>query len=43
MFLGTFQGPVVSAALAADVTLVTILQAGDWGRVPTSARYFFAT
>ena len=34
-------GAAASAALGADVSLVSILQAGDWARVPTPARHFF--
>ena len=30
-----------SAALAAGVSLVSILQAGDWARVSTLARHYF--
>ena len=30
MYLGSLQGVAASAALAAGVSLVTILQAGDW-------------
>ena len=36
-------GLAVSAALAAGVSLVTILQAGDWTRVSTPARHYFST
>ena len=43
MSLGSLQGVAASAALAAGVSLVTILQAGDWTRVSTPARHFFST
>ena len=33
--LGAVQGAVASVALAAGVSLVYILQAGDWTRVST--------
>ena len=36
-------GVAASAALAAGVSLVTILQAGDWTRVPMPARHYFST
>ena len=36
-------GVAASAALAASVSLVTILQAGDWARVSTLARHYFST
>ena len=32
-----------SAALAVGVSLVTILQVGDWSRVSTPARHYFST
>ena len=41
--LGSLQGVAASAALAAGVSLVTILQAGDWTRVSTPARHYFST
>ena len=31
-----------AAALAAGVSLVSILQAGDWARVSTPARHYFS-
>ena len=40
---GSLWGVATSAALAAGVSLVTILQAGDWTRVSTPARYYFST
>ena len=40
MSLGSLWGVAASAALAAGVSLVTILQAGDWTRVSTPARHF---
>ena len=43
MLLGTPQGAVVSVALAAGVSLVCILQAGDWAKVCTTARHYFST
>ena len=43
MSLGSLQGVAASAALAAGVSLVTILQVGDWTRVSTPARYHFST
>ena len=39
---GSLQGAVASAALVAGVSLVSILQAGDWARVSTLARYYFS-
>ena len=36
-------GVAASAALAAGVSLVTILQAGDWTRVSMPARHYFST
>ena len=41
--LGSFQGVAASAALAGGVSLVTILQAGDWARVSMPARHYFST
>ena len=43
MSLGSLWGVAVSAALAASVSLVTILQVGDWTRVSTPARHYFST
>ena len=40
---GSLWGAAASAALAAGVSLVTILQAGDWTRVSTPARHYFST
>ena len=39
----TLHGAVMSAALAADISLVSMLQAGDWVRVSTTARHYFST
>ena len=39
MYLGSLQG---AAALATGVSLVSILQAGDWANVPTLARHYFS-
>ena len=36
-------GVAASATSAAGVSLVTILQAGDWARVSTPARHYFST
>ena len=36
-------GVAASAALSAGVSLVAILQAGDWTRVSTPARHYFST
>ena len=41
MSLGSLWGAAASAALVADVSLVSILQAGDWARVSTLARHYF--
>ena len=41
--LGSLWGVAASAALAAGVSLVTILQAGDWTRVSMPARHYFST
>ena len=43
MSLGSLWGVAASAALEAGVSLVTILQAGDWTRVSTPARHYFST
>ena len=43
MSLGSLWGVGASTALAAGVSLVTILQAGDWTRVFTPARHYFST
>ena len=40
MSLGSLWGVAASAALAAGVSLVSILQAGDWTRVSTPARHY---
>ena len=40
---GSLWGVAASAALVAGVSLVTILQAGDWNRVSTPARHYFST
>ena len=40
MSLGSFQG---AAALAAGVSLVSILQEGDWARVSMPARHYFSS
>ena len=42
MSLSSLQGAAVSAALAAGVSLVSILQAGDWARVSSLARHYFS-
>ena len=38
---GTLQGDMALADFAAGVSMVFILQAGDWARVSTLARHFF--
>ena len=43
MSLGSLWGVSASAALAAGVSLETILEAGDWTRVSTPARHYFST
>ena len=43
MSLGSLWGVAASAALAAGVSLATILQAGDWTRVSMPARHYFST
>ena len=43
MSLGSLWGVAASAALVPGVSLVTILQAGDWTRVSTPARHYFST
>ena len=43
MSLESLQEVAASAALAAGVPLVTILQAGDWTRVSTPTRHYFST
>ena len=40
---GSLWGVAASAAFAAGVSLVTILQVGDWTRVSTPARHYFST
>ena len=35
-------GVAASAALVAGVSLVSILQAGDWARVSTLTRHYFS-
>ena len=40
---GSLWGVAASAALAAGVFLVSILQAGDWAPVSTPARHYFST
>ena len=42
MSLGSVQGAVASGALEACISLVSILQAGDWSRVSVPARHYFA-
>ena len=39
---GSFLWAAASVALVAGVYLVSILQAGDWARVSTLARYCFS-
>ena len=41
MSLGILKAAVTSATLVAGVSLVSILLAGDWARVSTSARHYF--
>ena len=43
MSLGSLWGVAASAALAAGVFLVTILQVGAWTRVSTPARHYFSS
>ena len=43
MSLGTVQGATMSAALVAGISLVSILQSGDWGRGSAAARHYFST
>ena len=40
---GSLQGVAASAALVVGVSLVTILQAGDWTRVSAPPRHYFST
>ena len=40
---GSLQVVPAFAVLPAGVSLVTILQAGDWARVSTPARHYFST
>ena len=40
---GSLWGVATSAALAAGVSVVTILQVGDWTRVSTPVRHYFST
>ena len=39
---GSLWGAAASAALAAGVSLMSILQAGDWARVSTPTRHYFS-
>ena len=39
---GSLQGVAASGAFTAGVSLVTILQVGDWTRVSTPARHYFS-
>ena len=43
MSLGSLQGVAASTAVAAGVSLVTILQVGTWARVTIPARHYFPT
>ena len=43
MSLGSLLGTTASAALAAGVSLVSILKVGDWARISTPARQYFST
>ena len=43
MSLGSLWGVAAYAALVAGVSLVTILQAGDWTKVSTPAIHYFST
>ena len=43
MSLGSLWGVAASTALGAGVSLVSILQAGDWAKVSTPARHYFST
>ena len=43
MSLGSLQGVATPAALAAGVSLVTILQVGDRARVSSPVGYYFST
>ena len=42
MSVCSIQGAAASVALVAGVSLVSILQAGDWARVSTPARHYFS-
>ena len=42
MSLGSLWGAAASAALVAGVSLVSILQTGDWAKVSTPARHYFS-
>ena len=39
---GSLGGAAASAALVAGVSLVSMLQAGNWARVSTPARHYFS-
>ena len=41
MSVGALWDAADSAALLGDVSLVLILQVGDWARISTPARYYF--
>ena len=40
---GFSLGAASSAAILGGISLMSILQAGDWARVSTLARYYFST
>ena len=43
MFPGILQSAAVSTAMGSVVSLVSILQAGDWARVSAPPRHCFST
>ena len=43
MSLDSLHGAAASVALVAGVSLVSILQVGNWARVSTLARHYFST
>ena len=43
MSLGTLQGGAVSSAFVAGISLVSILQAGNFASISTTAIHYFST
>ena len=43
MSVGILQGAALSVVFVAGISLVSVLQVGDWARVFTPARHYFST